>query len=763
MNKKIKNYKAAAGGWGALASTTRFVLGSKKPAANLRNLLRANKVKGFDCPGCAWGDEQGKHFSFCENGAKAISWEATAKRVTPDFFRQHPVSRLRQQSDYFLEYQGRIEQPMYLNRETDHYEPISWDDAFALIARHLNGLEHPDQLELYTSGRASNEATYLYQLFGRTVGTNNFPDCSNLCHEASGVALNRAIGVGKGTVTLQDFDRADAIFAFGQNPGTNHPRMLHSLRNASRRGAAIVTFNNLKERGLERFADPQSPVEMLTPKDSSISSLYLCPRLGGDMAAVRGMAKLVLEWDTEALKRGEPGLLDRDFIAEHTQGLDGYMAAVAATSWQQIEKQSGLSREQIRQAAEVYASAERVICTWAMGITQHKHSVATIREIVNLQLLRGQIGKPGAGLCPVRGHSNVQGNRTVGINEKPDEAFLNRLETHFGLPMPRRSGHNAVAAIQAMLEGRSKVFIALGGNIAAAAPDTPVTAEALARCELTVQISTKLNRSHLMAGREALILPCLGRTEADVRASGPQFITVEDSFSMVHASQGAGKPNSPHQRSETAIIAGMAQATLGSKPVDWLALADNYDAIRDHMAATLPGFERFNERLQQPGGFYLGNTAADHDWQTTTGKANFAAEPLPAQLLPAEQNGEPVSTLQTLRSHDQYNTTIYGMDDRYRGVYGQRMVLFMHPDEIDRRGLNEGDEVELISIWQDDVERKVSGFRVVAYDIPAGNVAAYYPETNPLVPLHSTGDDSHTPTSKSVAVLIRRQQTSRIL
>ncbi|NHH99453.1 FdhF/YdeP family oxidoreductase [Oceanimonas sp. MB9] len=763
MTKKISNYKAAAGGWGALASTTRFVLGSKKPAANIRNLLRANKVKGFDCPGCAWGDEQGKHFSFCENGAKAISWEATARRVTPAFFKQHAVSRLRRQSDYFLEYQGRIEQPMYLNRDTDHYEPISWDDAFALIGRHLNRLDHADQLELYTSGRASNEAAYLYQLFGRAFGTNNFPDCSNLCHEASGVALTRAIGVGKGTVTLQDFDQADAIFVFGQNPGTNHPRMLHSLRNAARRGTAIVTFNNLKERGLERFADPQSPVEMLTPKDSRISSHYFCPRLGGDMAAVRGMVKLLLEWDAEALTKGEPGLLDRQFIAQHTQGLDDYMAQVAATPWQHIEQQSGLNRAQIQQAAEVYAGAERVICTWAMGITQHKHSVATIRELVNLQLLRGQIGRPGAGLCPVRGHSNVQGNRTLGINEQPDEAFLERLEHHFDLPMPRRPGHNAVAAIQAMLDGHARVFIALGGNIAAAAPDTNATAEALANCDLTVQISTKLNRSHLMAGKEALILPCLGRTEADVQASGPQFITVEDSFSMVHASQGVGTPNSPHQRSETAIIAGMAQATLGSKPVHWPALADDYDRIRDHIAATIPGFEHFNERLQQPGGFYLGNSAAAYCWHTATGKANFAAEPLPEALLPAAANGEVVSTLQTLRSHDQYNTTIYGMDDRYRGVYGQRMVVFMHPDEIRRRGLNKGDVVEMISLWHDGVERRVGGFKVVPYDIPDGNVAAYYPETNPLVPLHSTGDDSHTPTSKSVAVLIRRLQSGRIL
>lgn len=766
MTKKIKPYQGPAGGWGALSSTTRFVFGSKQPAANIRNLLRANKVKGFDCPGCAWGDEPGKHFSFCENGAKAISWEATKKRVTPAFFEQHSLSHLQRQSDYFLEYQGRLEQPMVLNRATDRYQPISWHDVFSLIARHVQALEHPDQLELYTSGRASNEAAYLYQLFGRSFGTNNFPDCSNLCHEASGVALTQAIGVGKGTVTLKDFDQADAIFVFGQNPGTNHPRMLHSLRNAARNGTAIVSFNNLKERGLERFADPQSPVEMLTPKDSRISSHYFCPRLGGDMAAVRGMVKQLLAWDTAALAEGKAGVFDRVFIAEQTQGLDAYLAQVDATPWEKITEQSGLSQAQITQAATVYAGAKRVIITWAMGITQHKHSVATIREITNLQLLCGQLGKAGAGLCPVRGHSNVQGNRTVGINEQPSAAFLDRIEQHFNHPMPRQPGHNAVAAIQAMLDGQSKVFIALGGNIAAAAPDTHATARALANCELTVQISTKLNRSHLMAGKEALILPCLGRTEQDMQGDVSQFITVEDSFSMVHASEGVGKPNSPQQRSETAIVAGIAQATLGNTPVDWLALSQDYNLIRDHIAATLPGFEGFNERLTQPGGFYLDNSAARYQWQTHNGKANFGADILPASLIPeaitAKAQGM-LSTLQTLRSHDQYNTTIYGMDDRYRGVYGQRMVVFMHPDEIKRRGLKEGDWVELSTVWLDDVERKVSGFKVVAYDIPPGNVAAYYPETNPLVPLHSVGDGSDTPTSKSIPILITKQAAERIL
>lgn len=766
MTKKIKPYQGAAGGWDALSSTARSVFGSKKAAANIRNLLRANKVKGFDCPGCAWGDEPGKHFSFCENGAKAISWEATKKQVTSAFFEQHSISYLQRQSDYFLEYQGRLAQPMYLDRATDHYQPISWSDAFSLIARHLQALEHSDQLELYTSGRASNEAAYLYQLFGRSFGTNNFPDCSNLCHEASGVALTQAIGIGKGTVTLQDFEHADAIFVFGQNPGTNHPRMLHSLRNAARNGAAIVSVNNLKERGLERFADPQSPIEMLTSADSSISSHYFCPRLGGDMAVVRGIVKQLLIWDSEALGKGKKGIFDRDFIAEHTHGLEAYLAQVRATTWVQITAQSGLSQAQISQAAKVYAQAKRVIVTWAMGITQHKHSVATIREITNLQLLCGHLGKVGAGLCPVRGHSNVQGNRTVGINEQPSATFLNSLEQHFQHPMPRQHGHNAVAAIQAMLNGQSKVFIALGGNIAAAAPDTLTTAQALANCELTVQISTKLNRSHLMMGKEALILPCLGRTEQDIQGGVAQFITVEDSFSMVHASEGVGKPNSPQQRSETSIVAGIAQATLGSTPVNWQALAQDYNKIRNHIDATLPGFENFNQRLATPGGFYLGNSAARYQWQTSNGKANFGADPLPSSLIPqaivAKAEGV-LSTLQTLRSHDQYNTTIYGMDDRYRGVYGQRMVLFMNPDEIKQRGLQEGDLVELSSIWLDDVERKVGGFKIVAYDIPVGNVAAYYPETNPLVPLHSVGEGCDTPTSKSVPILINKQEVQRLI
>ncbi|GAB7214831.1 FdhF/YdeP family oxidoreductase [Dickeya oryzae] len=603
----IKPYRAAAGGWGSLEATTRFVLDSKQALKNIRNLMRINKSKGFDCPGCAWGDDNSSTFSFCENGAKAVSWEATRKAAGPDFFAEHSVSTLRRQSDYFLEYQGRLTHPLRYDPERDHYVPISWDDAFALIASHIRSLEHPDQMELYTSGRASNEASYLYQLFGRMAGTNNFPDCSNMCHEASGTGLKQSIGVGKGTVRLADFEHADAIFVFGQNPGTNHPRMLHSLRHAADRGAHIVAFNTLRERGLERFANPQNPLELLTPLSGTISETYLQPHLGGDMAAVRGMVKALLEAHRQRLDAGDAGLFDQDFINKHTDGINAYLQQVDATSWDNIVQQSGLSEAQIRYVADIYRRSERVICTWAMGVTQHRHSVATVREIVNLQLLFGQLGKPGAGLCPVRGHSNVQGNRTMGIDEKPSDAMLDSLARHFGFTPPRGHGHNTVQALEAMLRDEVRVLIALGGNLAAAAPDTERTAQALSRCELAVYISTKLNRSHLItAQRDTLILPTLGRTERDIQASGPQFVTVEDSFSMVHASEGISPPLSDQQRSETAIVAGIAHAVLGNAHLDWLALAADYNLIRDHIAATLPGFADFNQRCAEPGGILAG-------------------------------------------------------------------------------------------------------------------------------------------------------------
>ncbi|WDF97116.1 FdhF/YdeP family oxidoreductase [Pectobacterium carotovorum subsp. carotovorum] len=760
----IKPYRNAAGGWGSLEATTRFVLDSKQALKNIRNLLRVNKSKGFDCPGCAWGDDNSSTFSFCENGAKAVSWEATRKAVDLDFFAAHSVTTLRQQSNYFLEYQGRLTHPMRYDRASDRYVPIEWDAAFALIAHHIGNMAHPNQAEFYTSGRASNEASYLYQLFGRMLGTNNFPDCSNMCHEASGIGLKQSIGVGKGTIRLDDFEHADAIFVFGQNPGTNHPRMLHSLRHAADRGAHVVSFNTLRERGLERFANPQNPLELLTPLSGTISETYLQPNLGGDMAAVRGMVKALLETHRQRLSAGEAGLFDQAFLSTHTQQVDDYLTVVDATSWQKIEQQSGLTEAQLRYVAAIYQQSQRVICTWAMGITQHKHSVATVREIVNLQLLFGQLGKPGAGLCPVRGHSNVQGNRTMGIDEKPTAAFLDRLAAYYDFTPPYTAGHNTVEALEAMLRDEIKVLIALGGNLAAAAPDSARTEEALSRCDLTVHISTKLNRSHLITGKvDALILPTLGRTDLDMQTSGAQFITVEDSFSMVHASQGVGQPLSPLQRSETAIVAGIANAVLGHEKLDWLALADDYSRIRDHIAATLPGFTDFNANCDLPGGFYLGNAAAELHFNTPNGKAQFSHAALPDTLFPQLQGSDVPFTLQTLRSHDQYNTTIYGLDDRYRGVYGQREVLFMHPDDISALGLEDGDRVDIETLWNDGITRIVNGFKLVSYAIPRGNLAAYYPETNPLVPLSSFGDETHTPTSKSVPVSVRRSAQAESL
>lgn len=767
FKSKIQFYHAAAGGWDSLKAATHFVIDSKAALKNMRHLMRMNKANGFDCPGCAWGDDNASTFNFCENGAKAVAWEATNRMVGPTFFAKHKVSTLYKQSNYFLEYQGRLTHPMRYNRGTDHYESISWDEAFTLIADHLKNMDHPNQLELYTSGRASNEASWLYQLFGRMIGTNNFPDCSNMCHEASSIGLKRSIGVGKGTIHLDDFNHADAIFVFGQNPGTNHPRMLHSLRNAVDHGAKIVAFNTLRERGLERFADPQKPLEVLTSMASNINFAYYQPNLGGDMAAVRGMVKVLLETQRAKLASGEKDIFDQPFINANTKGINAYLEAVDNTSWAHIVRQSGLQEAQIREAAEIYQSAKRIIITWAMGITQHKHSVETVREIVNLQLLFGQLGKKGSGLCPVRGHSNVQGNRTMGIDEKPQKPFLDALGARFDFNPPRKHGHNTVQALKAMLCHEIKVLISLGGNLAAAAPDSQLTEEALQKCGLTVYISTKLNRSHLVPGHDCLILPTLGRTERDLQVSGNQYVTVEDSFSMVHVSEGMGIPLSDSQRSETAIIAGIAHAILGNDKVDWLELAGNYNLIRDHIAVTIPGFADFNKKVHIPGGFYLGNFAAELLFNTPSHKAEFSASSLPTSLFPLLGNEIDVPfTLQTLRSHDQYNTTIYGLDDRYRGIYGQREVVFIHPEDMQSLGFREGQLVDIETLWNDGIHRRVSGFKLIPYNIPRGNLAAYYPETNPLVPLSSYGDDSNTPTSKSVPVnlvLTTNQPTSRIV
>lgn len=761
---RYKPYHGAAGGWGALRSVAQAWIGSDNALKNIRALLKTNQNGGFDCPGCAWGDSpESGMVKFCENGAKAVNWEATKRRVDAAFFARHSVTSLLGQSDYWLEYQGRLTEPMVYDPASDRYQPISWDNAFALIARHLNGLTSPDQAEFYTSGRASNEAAYLYQLFVRAYGTNNFPDCSNMCHEASGVALGQSVGVGKGTVTFDDFEHADAIFVWGQNPGTNHPRMLEPLREAVKRGAQVVCVNPLKERGLERFQHPQHPIEMLTNGDRPTNTAYFRPALGGDMALLRGMAKFLLQWEREAQASGAPAVFDHVFIAEHTAAVDAYLQAVEASSWEKIVEQSGLSLTDIEQAARMYARAEKVIMCWAMGITQHRHSVATIQEIANLMLLRGNLGVPGAGLCPVRGHSNVQGDRTMGINERPPVALLDALERRFGFAVPRHNGHNTVEAIRAMLDRQARVFIGLGGNFAQATPDTERTAQALRNCELTVQISTKLNRSHLMHGRQALILPCLGRTDIDLQGEGPQAVTVEDSFSMVHASNGQLKPLSRQMRSEPAVIAGIAAATLGSTPVDWNWLIADYARIRELIADTIPGFTGFNQRLEHPGGFYLGNSAGQREWKTATGRANFKANALPDDLLheSVRASGQvPDLIMQSMRSHDQYNTTIYGLDDRYRGVKGQRDVLFANEADIIRLGFNPGDKADIVSLWNDGRERRVKGFTLLAFDIPAGQAAAYYPEVNPLVPLESVGDGSHTPTSKFVAIKLEAASAS---
>ncbi|ERI14018.1 MULTISPECIES: FdhF/YdeP family oxidoreductase [Brucella] len=754
----IGKRSAAAGGWGALKSCGKQLLASGAPLSGARTLLKANQPDGFDCPGCAWGDpEHGSSFEFCENGVKAVAWEATDRRTTPAFFREHTVSELRGWTDYDLENTGRLTHPMRYNASTDQYEAIEWDEAFKTIGDILKSFDSPNRVEFYTSGRASNEAAFLYQLFVRAYGTNNFPDCSNMCHEASGVALKQSVGVGKGTVLLEDFEMADAIFVVGQNPGTNHPRMLGDLRRAAERGARIVVFNPIRERGLERFADPQNKLEMLHGGSEAIASDYFQPRLGGDLAAFRGMAKAVFAADDAALAAGKPSTLDRTFLSTHTAELEAYRAAVDATSWEEIEDQSGLLRQSLERAAQIYMQSERVICTWAMGITQHRHSVITIREITNFMLLRGNIGRPGAGLCPVRGHSNVQGDRTVGINERPPVAFLDALEKEFGFNVPREPGHNVLGAIGAILDGSAQAFIGLGGNFARATPDSPLISKALSSQRLTVHIATKLNHSHLVPGQDSFILPCLGRTEIDLNSKGvAQIVTVEDSMSMVHGSGGINAPASPHLRSEVAIIAGMAQATLGPQPVNWLELADDYDLIRDRIARVLPDFYDFNKRVRVPRGFHLRNSARELEWNTTKGKATFWAGALPESVEHQQARGTPGRyVLQTFRSHDQYNTTIYGMDDRYRGVYGERQVVFMNADDMADLGVEAGDRADIVGEFDDGVERIARDFRFVPYDIPRGCIAGYYPEMNVLVPLASSGDESYTPTSKSVIVSFR--------
>ncbi|MER5580104.1 FdhF/YdeP family oxidoreductase [Streptomyces asoensis] len=714
-------------------------------------LLRVNQKNGFDCPGCAWPEPEHRHTAeFCENGAKAVAEEATLRRVTPEFFAAHPVADLAGRSGYWLGQQGRLTHPMYLPEGAEHYEPVSWERAFDIIAEEAAALASPDEAVFYTSGRTSNEAAFLYQLFARELGTNNLPDCSNMCHESSGSALSETIGIGKGSVLLEDLYRADLIIVAGQNPGTNHPRMLSALEKAKAGGAKIISVNPLPEAGLERFKNPQTPKGLTA--GAALTDLFLQIRIGGDQALFRLLNKLVLETG---------GALDEAFIAEHTHGFEEFAEAARAADWDETLTATGLTREQIEETLRMVLASERTIVCWAMGLTQHKHSVPTIREVVNFLLLRGNIGRPGAGVCPVRGHSNVQGDRTMGIFERPAPAFLDALEREFGFTPPREHGFDVVRAIRALRDGEAKLFFAMGGNFVSASPDTEVTEAAMRRARLTVHVSTKLNRSHVVTGARALILPTLGRTERDVQAGAngegaDQFVTVEDSMGMVHASRGRLAPASPHLLSEPAIVCRLARRVLGEdSKVPWEEFEKDYAAIRDRIARVIPGFEDFNARVARPEGFTLPHAPRDERrFPTATGKANFTAAPVEYPRLP-----EGRLLLQTLRSHDQYNTTIYGLDDRYRGITNGRRVVLVNVEDARELGLAEGSYVDLVSEWRDGVERRAPGFRVVLYPTTRGCAAAYYPETNVLVPLDATADTSNTPASKSVVVRLEQSAT----
>ncbi|RUO93262.1 hypothetical protein D7Y11_10380 [Corallococcus sp. AB018] len=737
--------KTVAGGVPAVLSAFRHVLGEAGPWRGGKLIWKVNQQDGFDCPGCAWPDPSHRSVQeYCENGAKALAEEGTQERVTPEFFREWSVARLAEQSDLWLGKAGRLTHPMVLREGAAHYEPLSWDEAFALVAEELNALGSPDEAAFYTSGRTSNEAAFLYQLFVRQFGTNNLPDCSNMCHESSGTGLSETIGIGKGSVTLEDFDHAQAIFVIGQNPGTNHPRMLTALQAAARRGCEIVSVNPLPETGLNRFKHPQEVLHLFGP-GTALNKLLLQVRINGDVALLQGLGKALLDREAKA-----PGtVVDRAFVEGKTTGFDAYVAHLATVSWDDVVEQSGVPREQIEEAADILARSERTIFCWAMGLTQHKNAVGNVQEIVNLTLLRGSIGKQGAGVCPVRGHSNVQGDRTMGIWEHARPEFMDALSKEFGFAPPRHTGLDTVGTIQALHDGRVKVFFAMGGNFLSATPDTEFTARALRRARLTVHVSTKLNRAHLVHGQRALILPCLGRTEHDVQASGRQFVTVEDSMGMVHASRGAVAPASEHLLSEPVIVARLAQAVLGARSkVSWMSLVEDYDRVRELIQRCIPGFDDFNRRVHQPGGFALPNGPREGRFTTKDGKAHFTVHPMPRHRLEPGQ-----LMMMTLRSHDQYNTTVYGLDDRYRGIHQGRRVVFLHPEDVKARGLTAGQKVDLTSHFQGET-RVAREFLVVPYNIPRQCAATYFPEANVLVPVASFADKSRTPTSKSVIITV---------
>ncbi len=750
---------APAGGWGALNAVETHLARQEILVRGNRTLLSMNKPGGFDCPSCAWPDPSKPHaFEYCENGAKAVAWEATRKRATPAFFALHTVAELNTWTDHDLEDVGRLTHPLRYDPATDKYEPVSWETAFAEIGAELRGLD-PKRVELYTSGRSSNEAAFLWQLFGRLLGTNNFPDCSKMCHETTTVALPESLGVGKGTTDLDDFEHCDAIFILGQNPGTNSPRMMTYLHDMAKRGVPIVTFNPLKERALVKFANPQSAVEMLTRTGQNITSQYHQVRTGGDIAAIQGVCKAVIAADDRALQSGRERILDVDFIAQHTHGFEAFADYVRNLAWERLEHYSGLTRSEMEAAADVYMLAERVIACWGMGITQHRRGGDALQQIVNLLLLRGNVGRLGTGACPIRGHSNLQGDRTVGISQKPKEPFLEKLDAAFSFTAPREPGHDVAQCCEAMLRGEVDAFIALGGNFFRAIPDIDRVGAVVPEVGLTVYIATKPNRSHMTHGKRSYVLPCLGRTERDEQDGKVQTITVEDSFSMVHGSTGMLPPASSELRSEVAIVAGLAQATVGDRaPVDWDGFIADYGLIRDKIEEVLPTlFRDYNTRIEQPGGFRLPNGARERQWDTPTGRANFLFE----DGLIDEDDDAPDSPhlqLMTVRSHDQFNTTIYSNNDRYRGIRNERMVVMMNARDIEALHLQEGMLVAFTSVVDDGVERRVGGFRVMAFDVPQGCCAAYYPETNGLLALSHRDKRSNTPAAKSVPVRITAMQ-----
>ena len=739
----IEKPKQSAGGLESVLSSAKHILQEVGLINGTQALLKLNQVDGYDCPGCAWPDPDHERsvVEFCENGAKAVAEEATTAQCDSAFFKQNSISTLRSWTDFQIGKSGRVVQPMVVKSGSDYYEAISWPEALQLMGQELKALQSPNEAIFYTSGRTSNEAAFLYQLLVRQFGTNNLPDCSNMCHESSGVALTETVGIGKGSVTLADFDHAEVIVVIGQNPGTNHPRMLSTLQQAKKRGARIITINPIEEAGLMAFQHPRNPIEWIS-KPTTLTDIWLPVRINEDVALLQAINALLLNRDAQM----DNQVLDWDFIRKQTVGFESYQTDLKAHDLNSLIGRTGVSKEKIEQAVDVLAGSSKIIVCWAMGLTQHKNAVDNIREIVNLLLMKGSIGKPGAGTCPVRGHSNVQGDRTMGIYEKPKKEFLDNLQRVFNFNPPHEFGFDTVESMKAMADGRAKVFIALGGNFVSATPDTEYTARALKNCKLTVQISTKLNRSHLEHGQMGLILPCLGRTEIDTQNFKNQFVTVENSAGVVHKSEGSKAPVSKDLWSEPRIIAELAMATVGDSKVKWLELADDYDRIRDLIEQTIPGFDNFNVRVRKPGGFYLPNGAREGKFNSPSDKAVFTINQSTNHVLKADE-----FLMMTIRSHDQFNTTIYGLNDRYRGIHNGRRIIFMNPIDIAKQNLKQGDRVNISSHY-DGVIRQAEAFTVVSYHIPTQCVATYFPEANSVVPHNHFATESQTPISKSVVV-----------